>query len=280
MKIRTLLIVFTALFLAMPANAQRSRYIVQKLFPDIRYSKPVQEKEVVVVEEADEEINPFANRKPVYYRDATRRNGWITGIDSIPESEALHLKSCYRFSNMNEFGQWTLVEALTENGKPNAGNDVYLYGIGETVDSLDNYEWMEKTYEICKWNYVYSSLKEGEQMMERAYNESGDMIYAFIPVQLNDSVVAGSYINDYGLPVNLVGGKGGSLVRLVRDRQGYDVTEEILDENGFVTRNSYGVFMLAFDNDEKGKTTAVRYCNVVGDPMYNNKGIQIEKTKE
>lgn len=221
--------------------------------------------------------NRTVKKEPDYvlYRNIVRQYSWIVGQgDPITQEVADHLPYYFKLSLKNEKGHWLHIQAmrgdsLTEKHE----QDTYILN-PNTDMSEENRVWREKLARVCQW-YITSDLSGELVVEERAYDKGGNMIYGFQPVKNGRNRVVGSYINDYGYPVDIAESSlytYGNVVMITYDSHGYDSIIDYLDGAGLRRQNNDGGDQRRYLYDRKGRILRVTSNNAVGDCMIDNWG--------
>lgn len=217
----------------------------------------------------------LTKQEPELYRSFRKINGWFVGEDKLTKEKARHLSVYYRLSKKNSAGNWTRMEALDNLGNLTTRHRLRPYAIRDydmEIDTLANREWLEKVKQMCQWDFVYDN--DGKNVLqERAFDAEGNIIYAFTPVPVNDSVVIGTYIDNNGRPSNLRGTDGSSLVRITRNSKGQEIRVELINERGESIPNHAGVEMECYEYDDLGRLSSQYSCNSKGErvnDIYGN----------
>lgn len=215
--------------------------------------------------------------EPAYalYRNVIRRYSWIEGLgEPISQEVANHLPCYFRFSLKNNKGHWQHVQAMKGNSRTtHHGKSTYILD-AENDTTKANEEWRNKLSTICQW-YIISDLSGENVAEERAYDNEGYMIYGFQPVKNGKNSVICSYINDYGLPVDINESENytyGNVVMITYDHAGRDSIVDYLDGAGYRRLNNDGVDERRYEYDSKDRVIMKTSNNCVGDRIYDNWG--------
>lgn len=149
---------------------------------------------------------------------------------------------------------------------------------------------------VCQWEFVTDI--DGEKVIqERAYDDKYDLIYAFnyntvtIPVDSHedsgqsknsdskvkgervevDNVVIGSYVDDQGLPLEILN-DGYRFIRITYDDAGHDTLVEYFDWDGNPAVNADGAYQTYYEYNEDGLPLSISSLNKYGKRMIDKAG--------
>lgn len=211
----------------------------------------------------------------VLYRNIVRQHTWLVGQgEPITQEVANHLPHYFKLSMKNAQGHWQHIQAIHGDTMTTHHNQ-HTYIINTKNDEkVADKEWLERLRQVSQW-FITADMSGDNVAEERAYDKDGYMIYGFIPIQ-NDSIhVTGSYINQWGNPVDMMEREEntyGSVVYITYDKQGCDYIIDFLDGEGMRKLNINGVDQERTVYDEKLRPTLQTSHNCVGDYCIDNWG--------
>lgn len=217
----------------------------------------------------------------VLYRNLVRRNSWLEGQGSpITQREADSLPYYFRLSMRNARGHWQFVEAL-KGSSLTSDHPLTPYildkGPRRPGDTDATGEWREKIAAVGQW-FLTADLSGENLVEERAYEAKADsagLIYVFQPVRLDDGTVIATFLNDWGLPVDIDESEShyyGNVVRITYGAGGLDSVVDFLDSKGLRRYNEYGVDRVGYEFDGRGLLVRKTNRNLVGNLMRDNRG--------
>lgn len=229
-------------------------------------------------------------KEPDYllFRNVVRKNSWLVGQgEPISQDVADKLPYYFRLSMKNDKGHYQFVEALRGQNLTTMhpltpyilDKDNRLEGEPESVS-----EWRQKIGTVGQW--MLTADLSGENMIEeRAYEaveKNANLIYVFQPVKIDANHAIASYLNDWGLPVDINESDDhyyGNVVQITYGATGLDSIVDFLDGRGLRRYNEFGVDQVRYAHDRNDRLTAHTNHNVVGRPMsdlYGHCGELIE----
>lgn len=217
-------------------------------------------------------INP--NVRPKLYRNVYKKFGrWVGVGKEVPASEMTNYAQLYRLSEQNMAGFWTKMEAIDFNGEftTNHSMGTYVMNQLDDGDSVANEEWRDKLKTICQWSMIFDETGENV-VQERAYDGTGNLVYTYTPMKVSNCESVGTYANCWGIPVNLRGENGASLVKIKWDDKGNEIEYVFVDEKGRLMRNQNGVYINKFSYDSCGNQIENLSCDEFGTPVIDNCG--------
>lgn len=253
--------IFTILLLVV-SNSFGTLY-AQSLFPEGTSFQPIQTDSLPEEKEESE----------AYYTRCVKVNGWMEGCGrKLTLSEARHHSSYLRFSKMNDAGHWTCVENLTGRGKrENNQFSTYLVNPFDDEDTLALKGWKTKLKSVVLLEFLGDVT--GEQcIQERAYDEDGSLVYAFVVTPIDTNKVMGHYIDQYGEPIKLRSSEEASYVIIERDSRGFETAISFVGEEGYYKKNKDGAFMERNTYDDAGNRLSLMSCDVDGSYMIDRVG--------
>lgn len=231
-------------------------------------------------------------KEPEYalYRNLVRKNSWLVGQgEPITQEVANHLPYYFRLSMKNDKGHYQFVEALHGESLTTA-HPLSPYILDKThediTDSEETREWRRKISTVGQW--LLTSDLSGENMIEeRAYeavDKNANLIYVFQPVMIDSIHAICTYLNDWGLPVDIQEGDDhyyGSVVQITYGVNGNDSIVDFIDGKGLRRYNEYLVDQIQYTFDNKDRMTSMTNHNVVGRLMndvssYSGKSIKYD----
>lgn len=149
---------------------------------------------------------------------------------------------------------------------------------------------------VCQWEFV-TDIDGKKVIQERAYNDKYDLVYAFnyntvtIPVDSHkdsdkskttdskvkgerievDNVVIGSYVDDQGLPLEMLN-DGYRFVRITYDDAGHDTLVEYFDWEGNPATNADGAYQTYYEYNADGLQLSIASLNKYGKRMIDKAG--------
>lgn len=215
------------------------------------------------------------------YRNITRRNSWYVGVgDPITQEEANHLPYYFRLSMQNDKGNYQYVEALHGDSLTTL-HPITPYILDKSgasgTDSESVADWRKKLGEVGQWIMI-PDLSGEVLMEERAYEaaeKDANLIYVYQPVKLDSIHTIGSYLNDWGYPVDVNESDDyyyGNVVRITHDVNGCDSIVDFIDGVGLRRYNEDEVDQLRYSYDTRGRITSCTKHNLVGWLMSDSSG--------
>lgn len=213
------------------------------------------------------------------YRNVIRKDSWLVGQgEPLNQAEADRLPYYFRLSMKNDNGHYQFVEALHGNELTSA-HPLTPYILDKNNsrddDSEQTAKWREKIATVGQW-FLTSDLSGENLIEERAYEAKADnanLIYVFQPVKTDDNHAMASYLNDWGLPVDIDESPDhfyGNVVQITYAADGNDSIVDFLDGRGLRRYNEFGVDQILYEFDGKGRPTKFVNRNVVGRPMLDS----------
>lgn len=224
------------------------------------------------------------------YTSTVKQYGWMRGLgEPISEEASKHLNSYYRFSRKNKAGHWTRMECFDSYGKPSGCGVTYLINPFDNNDKNIDEEWRKKLKKIVRWEFVGD--KTGEHcIQENAYDEEGNLVLGYIPVQVGEGKYMGHYVDVWGMPAKMRDNEGAKFVLVQWDSNGYEAEVSFIGDDGFPKKNNWGAYKSKYVHDVNGFRLSNMSCNVDGNFMidasgnsgqrivYNEKGLQTSVT--
>lgn len=259
------------LFIAMPCFGQIRKDIQENKNTQLN----IQRVKIVPVKTGKKVSKPDY----VLYRELGRKNSWLVGLgDPISQDVANHLPVYFRLSMKNKAGNYQFIEAMHGNQLTSNHNVLpYVVDKSAELDSLTGKvgEWVKRVKTVGQW-YMTSDFTGKLLVEERAYEakeKNANLIYAFQPIQNDSEIVIGSYIDAWGLPVDIDGSKDcyyGNVVKIRYDKQGRDSIVDFLDGKGLRRYNMRGVDQIRFEYDSQNRVVLETGHNAVGDRINGN----------
>lgn len=208
------------------------------------------------------------------YRDVARCNTWIVGVgDSITDELARHLPYYYRLSMRNHAGHYQFVEAMhgdTLTARHPFGSYMFPSNYSLLTDSI--------AMPVGQW--LLTSDLSGEYVVEeRAYEpkaQNANLVYAFQTVMLDPQHFTGSYIDSWGLPIDIAENDDhyyGSVVSVTLSSHGNDSIVDYIDGKGLRRYVDGNVDQRRYEYDSIHRLTSAIICNMVGNRIENSVGV-------
>lgn len=149
---------------------------------------------------------------------------------------------------------------------------------------------------VCQWEFV-TDIDGKKVIQERAYNDKYDLVYAFnynnvtVPIDNHeypsksktpdskvkgerievDNVVIGSYVDDQGLPLEMLT-DGYRFIRITYDDTGHDTLVEYFDWDGNPAVNADGAYQTYYEYNADGLLLSMASLNKYGKRMIDKAG--------
>lgn len=217
--------------------------------------------------------NAYYAEQEAYYAQVIKRSGWFEGYRKLNREEASHLSCYYRLSKTGSATEhWTRLEAYDGYHKLTSDHSIRTPLLNQFDDDDEgaNEQLKERLKTVCQWEMI--SDESGKMVtQERAYDLSGNLIYCYNPVWIGSNKVAGSYTDEYGLPIKLRK-DGYNYLHITYDHRGFEVLYEFMDENGYLGKNKDGAYKTKKEYNDDGLQTLEASLNAVGNYMIDNFG--------
>ena len=228
------------------------------------------------------------------YSNIVKQNGWFRGVDKpISLSSASHSQVYYKFSNMNDVGHWTRMQAFNGYHKLTTNHSIGTYLVNQFDESDHNLdkEWKEKLKTVCQWEF-FSDNSGNDVIQEIGLDELGNVVYVYIPVR-NGNKIYGGFFDSWGKPISMrlqndsVKSEA-NYVSVTLDENGYENILEFTDAGGYRKYNKDGVYATRYIYDKSGHKVKEESLNMLGEPTidawgncgyitkYDSKGNAIE----
>lgn len=226
-----------------------------------------------------------AEEAPQYelYREIGRRNTWIVGLgDPISEETAMQLPYYYRFSMKNSKGHYQFIQAM-HGDSLTSRHPFTPYILDKRFSLIENSDtpmsdWGQQITQIGQW-LITSDLSGDEVVEERAYEavpKNANLIYAYLPVKTDANTITASYIDSWGLPVDVEESDDhyyGNVLRIIQSKNGTDSIIDYLDGKGLRRYYEENIDQRRDTYDEHGRLRTSFVCNLAGDHINRENGV-------
>lgn len=215
----------------------------------------------------------------VYSHSTRKRNGWFEPRGIITREQVAHREKSYMFTGRNEKGHWTKMETINAKGEHTvSGMSPYIANLYSDADSLINQDWAQSLQGSCVFEFIPDATGDNI-VQERAYGGFNNLLYAFSSVPTVDGqgniVYVGSYKNLFGLPAEMRLEEGyayGTLVTIIRTKEGYDEVIQSVDAKGVPKPNSDGAYERFTRYDSEGRELQILSRDINGRNMLDEFG--------
>lgn len=215
----------------------------------------------------------------VYAIGTAKQHGWFKPLGIITKEQAQHRNVSVMFTRKNKKGHWTKVETINAYGGYAKGYfPPYILSNGSKDDAA-NKEWLSRLEGCCIIEIITDP--QGENVIqERVYDENHTLLYAYsvTPIgtdEKGNKQFIGSYKDIYGLPAEMRKSEGytyGTIVKITKDKWGYDHIIEYLDAKGVNKLNGDSVYQSVHNYDENGCSLSFGSQNSKGEYVIDSWG--------
>ncbi len=207
------------------------------------------------------------------YADIVKENTWMKGLRPLSKDDANHMRFHYVFYRTGRYANHAdSIEARNGYGKltSNHGVGTYLVNQFDDSDNKADKQIVDQLKRVVKWVLIPDYSNEF-CLQEKAYDEKGNLIFAYNNTMLEDKVVMSTYVNEFGLPI-IMRDSCYIFLKTTLDEYGHEILQEFYDDQGYPIKNRFDSYKFARTYLHNGLQTSEASLFVNGFPMIDRVG--------